>query len=171
MFRASSMLFVCMMRAGCCEQSAVCCVCCVQCAVCNERGALCAVLWRTCANALLERRSLRVSVAGSVQSSTNSRACCPPQPLLALLLARCMVAGPDLRSTLAATDEAAFLAQRRLLEDLRDDILLKKYLTPVDSNLLALTCVSGRRVWWWWIHACAARELQLLHGRARPGPY
>ena len=78
-----------------------------------------------------------------------------------------MVAGPDLRSTLAATDEAAFLAQRRLLEDLRDDILFKKYLTPVDSNQLALTCVSGRRVWWRWIRHNAAIALRRI---AQPLP-
>ena len=76
-----------------------------------------------------------------------------------------------MRSSLATTDEAAFLVQRALLETLRDDILLKMYLTPNDSNQLALTCVSGRRVWWWWVRACVAHDLQRLHGRVRPGPY
>ena len=74
-----------------------------------------------------------------------------------------MVVGPpDLRSTLASRDEAAFVLQRLLAERIRDDVLARGLLTPLDSNQFASSCVSARRCWWWWILVDTAIALRLI---------
>ena len=45
---------------------------------------------------------------------------------------------------------------------LRVEILQRGWLTPVDSNQLAVTCRMGRQVWWAWVRWNAARKLRDL---------
>ena len=45
---------------------------------------------------------------------------------------------------------------------LRVEILQRGWLTPVDSNQLAVTCRMGRQVWWAWVRWNAARRLRDL---------
>ena len=40
------------------------------------------------------------------------------------------------------------------------EILQRGWLTPVDSNQLAVTCHLGRQVWWAWVRWSAARRLR-----------
>ena len=53
--------------------------------------------------------------------------------------------------------------QIKQLLRLRIEILQRGWLTPVDSNQLAVTCRLGRQVWWTWVRWFAIRRLRDLH--------
>ena len=50
---------------------------------------------------------------------------------------------------------------KRLLQ-LRIEILQHGWLTPMDSNQIAVSCRLGRQVWWVWVRRLAARRLREL---------
>ena len=52
--------------------------------------------------------------------------------------------------------------QLKQLLQLRIEILQRGWLTPVDSNQIAVSCRLGRQVWWAWVRWAAARRLREL---------
>ena len=52
--------------------------------------------------------------------------------------------------------------QLKQLLQLRIEILQRGWLTPVDSNQIAVSSRLGRQVWWAWVRWSAARRLREL---------
>ena len=155
------MLFVCMMRAGCCEQSAV---CCVQCAVCNDRGEHTHTDTHThtythlrshFGSSLLPSRLEQVTrrlLASSVVSSLRAQPF-RPSPW------QCMVVGQPCPDP-ARCSEPVPRDQRRLIEHNCDEVLQRGFLIPTDSNKFGCTCITARHLWYTWVRGCASITLR-----------
>ena len=52
--------------------------------------------------------------------------------------------------------------QLKQLLQLRIEMMQRGWLTPVDSNQIAVSSRLGRQVWWAWIRWSAARRLREL---------